>query len=265
MRLNFRKTGTGFPLVILHGLYGSGSNWFSIATDLGSSFTVYMPDQRNHGDSPHSDELNYELMTSDLETFFIEHNIEKACLMGHSMGGKIAMDFTLKNPSKVEKLIVVDVALRSYAVEGLFAQQAFIHRNIVDSLKSLDISNTQSRKEIDNRLSLRINQLSVRQFLLKNLKRNEKGNFYWGMNIQSLDANLHRMLDGVQFQNKAFTGRVLVISGKNSGYIKEDDLTDFKTAFPKMIFTEFDSGHWVHIEQTEKFLECIKDFLLKVE
>jgi esterase len=261
MKLEFRKAGTGSPLIILHGLYGSGNNWFSIATELSRYFTVYLPDQRNHGISPHSDELNYEVMTSDLEDFFSEQKIDKASIVGHSMGGKVAMNFALKNPSKVEKLIIVDIALRSYSIEGHFAPQALIHRNIIDSLKQLDISGTTSRTDIDNKLSEQIKQPAIRQFLLKNLKRNQSGDFYWGMNLKALDNNLYRMLEAVGFQNKTFFGPVLVISGKNSGYIKEEDLTDFQNAFPNMTFIEFDSGHWVHIEQTEKFLECIRKFL----
>jgi esterase len=201
------------------------------------------------------------VLTSDLEVFLIEQKIEKAYLLGHSMGGKVAMNFALKNPSKVEKLIIVDIALRSYAVEGLFAPQALLHRIIINSLKTLDISNSRSRQEIDKRLSEQIKELSIRQFLLKNLKRNESGDFYWGMNLESLDKNLTILLDAIEFQFRAFTGRVLVISGEKSGYIKEGDQNDFKIAFPNVTFVELDSGHWVHIEQTEKFIKCINDFL----
>jgi esterase len=261
MKLEFRKSGTGPSLVILHGLYGSGNNWFSIATELSRNFTVYLPDQRNHGNSPHNEEINYDVMTADLEVFFSDLNIEKAILIGHSMGGKVAMNFALKNPEKVEKLIVVDIALRSYSIEGHFAPQALIHRNIIDSLTLLDIKGTASRIEIDQKLSAQIKEPAIRQFLLKNLKRDESGYYFWGMNLEALKNNITRILDAIEFQNRFFTGPVLIISGKKSGYINENDVDDFKIAFPGMTLVEFDSGHWVHIEQTERFMECIKRFL----
>jgi len=262
MILEYKKYGNGFPLIILHGLYGSGSNWYSIASELNSYFTVYLPDLRNHGLSPHNDEINYNIMTTDIEEFFSYQNIEKANLIGHSMGGKLVMNFALKNPSKIEKLIIIDIALRSYSVDGDFAPQALVHRNIIDSLKTLDIKSSKSRSEIDQKLAEHIKQRSIRQFLLKNLKRNENGDFYWGLNLHALDKNLYRMLDAIEFQNRSFNGPVLVISGKNSGYINEEDKKDFKIAFPNMTFVEFDTGHWVQVEQTEKFVECIEKFLI---
>jgi esterase len=263
MKLEFKKFGNGFPLVILHGLYGSGDNWFTIGRNLSSYFTVYLPDLRNHGTSPHSDDHNYDLLTDDLEEFFVDQQITNACLIGHSMGGKTALNFAFKNPDKVAKLVVVDIAIRSYSIEGEFAPQAIMHRRIIDLLLAIDIQHTTSRSEIDKNLSTKIPQKSIRQYLLKNLKRKEDGEFYWGLNLHSLDMNIQRILDAIDCQNITFIKPVLIISGKNSGYITKDDLTDFKDVFPNMIFHELDSGHWVHVEQPEKFLEILRDFLIE--
>jgi esterase len=263
MKLAFTKTGSGSPLVILHGLYGSGVNWFSVATELSMYFSVYLPDQRNHGNSPHSDVQNYDLMTADLEDFFIDHKIEKASMIGHSMGGKAAMNFALKNPSKIEKLIIVDISLRFHSHTRGIAQQILLHEFVIHSLKNLDIKTTRSRREIDNRLSVDIKQPSIRQFLLKNLKRNEDGDFYWRMNLNAFENNLSHIFADIEFQAKSFNGPVLIIRGNKSGYITEEDQKDFKIAFPNMTFVEFDSDHWVHIEQTEKFIKCVKEFLIK--
>jgi len=262
MHLAFKAIGNGFPLIILHGLYGSGDNWFSIGRNLGDDYKVYLPDLRNHGHSDHSNDMNYNLMTSDIEEFFQYHNISEAFIIGHSMGGKVAMDFALKNPDKVKKLIIVDIALRAYLPEGDFAPQAHFHRKIIDMLLSIDIQRTNSRTEIDSFLGTFIPQTEIRQFLLKNLKRNNDGRFYWGLNLDALDRNILNILDAIEFDNKTFNKPVLLIIGKNSGYIKPEDLHDFKSAFPEFTHSQINSGHWVHIEQTGSFLKIVRKFLI---
>jgi esterase len=261
MKLAFKKTGSGYPVVILHGLYGSGDNWFTIAKNLSQHFEVYLPDQRNHGQSGRSDEIDYNLLTSDLEEFFNDHEIQVAHLIGHSMGGKVAMNFALKNPEKVKKLLVVDIALRAYPSEGEYALQSHFHRKIINLLLSIDIQKTNSRTEIDSYLAKYIKENQVRQFLLKNLKRNNDGSFFWRLNLKSLDKNIHKLLDAVDSYNKTFKSPVLLISGKNSGYIKYSDLDDFTKVFTDFSHCELDSGHWVHVEQAEKFMEVLKKFL----
>lgn len=261
MKLAFNKTGSGYPLVILHGLYGSGNNWFTVAKNLSHQFEVYLPDQRNHGQSEHCDEIDYNLLTSDLEEFFQYQNIQKAILIGHSMGGKVAMNFTLKNPEKVKKLVVVDIALRAYTTEGEFAPQAHFHRKIINLLLSIDIQKTNSRADVDSILATFINESQVRQFLLKNLKRNNEGSFYWGLNLKSLDNNIHKLLDAIDTHNQINIIPVLLISGKKSGYIKPADIDDFKKVFSNFSHIELDSGHWIHVEQAEKFQEVVLNFL----
>lgn len=253
--------GNGCPLIVLHGLYGSSDNWYSFGRRLSEYFTVYLIDQRNHGHSPHHPDLNYNVLTADLEEFLNNENIDYACLMGHSMGGKVAMNYSLRNPSKVRKLVVIDIALRSYTIEGDFAPQAFIHQKIVDSLNRLDISNTKTRSAVEKALSVNIPQKPLRQFLLKNLKRKQNGDFYWGINIHALKNNLIRLLDGIDTNEKVFDNPVMVISGVHSGYINNADKTLFKNVFPKVKIIEMDTGHWVHAEQPEKLLNLLVDFL----
>ena len=261
MQLHYKKFGKGCPLIVLHGLYGSSDNWYSFGRKLSEYFTVYLVDQRNHGLSPHHPDFNYKVMTEDLEELLDTENIEYACLMGHSMGGKVAMNYTLKNPSRVRKLVVIDIALRSYSIEGDFAPQASFHQKIVDSLNRLDINSTNTRALIEKELSVDIPQKPVRQFLLKNLKRNRDGEFYWGLNIKALKNNLFRILEGIDTNNKIFDKKVLVISGVHSGYINNEDKILYKQVFPNVEIVEMDSGHWLHAEEPEKLLELLINFL----
>ena len=160
MQLNFKKLGTGKPLIILHGLFGSADNWFSISKELKDNFTLYLVDQRNHGDSPQSEEWNYDVMVEDLRELMDAEGLKKAFLMGHSMGGKTVMNFALKYPERVEKLIVADIAPRFYAIH---------HTSILEGLNALDLHEIQSRKEADDELAKYIPEIGVRQFLRKSL------------------------------------------------------------------------------------------------
>ena len=158
MKLNFKKTGSGPPLVILHGLFGSLDNWFSIAKDLETSFTLYLVDQRNHGDSPHSNEWNYGVMVEDLRELLDAEGLDSVYLMGHSMGGKTVMNFAVKYPERVSKLIVGDIAPRYYPIH---------HQVILEGLNALNLSQLQSRKEADDLLAPYIAELGIRQFCSK--------------------------------------------------------------------------------------------------
>lgn len=257
MQLHFRKMGSGPPLIILHGLYGSGDNWYLAGRALSRLFTVYLIDQRNHGNSPHDPVFNYDVMSIDLADFYEYHSLEKACIIGHSMGGKAAMNFAFKFPSKVQKLVVIDIALRSY----LNSPQIADHQKIVEALNNLEISITRSRSEIDTRLAATIPQKSIRQFLLKNLKRNENDNFYWGLNFKAIQNNIADLLQKIESNSSQFINPALVVRGKKSGYINDDDRTDFQNTFPTLRFEEFDTGHWVLSEAPEKLISLLLEFL----
>lgn len=261
MKLFFRKSGKGCPLIILHGLYGSGDNWFTIGRKLSAHFTVYLVHQRNHGSSPHNPEFNYEVMTKDLEELFENEKIESACLMGHSMGGKVAMKFTLRHPHKVKKLVVIDIAMKNYILSGEFAPQALMHQKIVEALSELPINHSDNRHEIDEELSKNISEKSIRQFLLKNLKRNEQGDFYWGLNLMAIEDNLAGLMDGINNVQSKFMGPVLIIRGIKSGYITDVDKEEFVRFFPAATIHDFNAGHWIHGEKPEELINLLLEFL----
>lgn len=261
--LHYTKTGTGCPLIILHGLYGSGSNWHTYSQKLSKHFCVYLPDQRNHGNSQHSDIHSYEAMTTDLGSFMDSLGIEKACLIGHSMGGKVAMNFSLQNPERVHKLVVIDIALRSYQddFDHQPSLQKAVHTKIVEALSSLDLDFIESREEADRHMARYLPQRAIRQFLLKNLKRKSDGTFYWGLNIEAVRKNLGEVLSAIDTRGKTFTNPVLVINGKQSGYINEQDKQDFREAFPIVKIEDLEAGHWVHAEQPALLTKHLMDFL----
>ena len=168
MQLHFRSYGDGEPLIILHGLFGSLDNWHSMSVKLAAPFQVFAVDQRNHGASPHSPEMSYPIMADDLEEFLQSQGLARAYVMGHSMGGKTAMQFALRYPHRVERLVVVDIAPRVYSP---------LHARILEALLALDLASFKTRKQVEDALASAIPELGTRQFLLKNLTRGAEGHF----------------------------------------------------------------------------------------
>lgn len=252
MKLYHRELGEGKPLIILHGLFGSSDNWMSIAKELEGHFKMYLVDQRNHGQSPHSDEFSYAAMAEDLNEFIEEHGIENPSILGHSMGGKTAMNFAINHTDKWDKLIVVDIAPRAYPVR---------HDTILEGLKSIDVENLKSRGEADKQLAEYVKDLGTRQFLLKNLARKSDGGFEWKINLSAIDKNIEAMGEGVE-QRLAIEKDVLFIRGENSDYIQDKDNILIVQLFPNSeVKTVKGAGHWVHAEQPQVLLEMITDFL----
>lgn len=268
MKLNYRKIGKGYPLIIIHGLYGSSDNWLSVAKELSDNFEVFILDQRNHGASPHSDSHTYENLKEDLLEFMDDHKIEKASLLGHSMGGKTVMFFAADYPERVTNLIVADIAPKNYTKISDYAPQTIDHENIVSAMLNFDLSNYNSRTEIDQKLSESISSERVRQFLLKNLKRNDNKEFVWKLNIKTISEYLPQIMDGMdkeKFQKgKGITGfPVLFIKGENSNYITDDDHQLIRTIFPYAEITSIPkAGHWVHAEQPKLLVKTIEYFVL---
>lgn len=251
MKLNFKKTGIGKPLVILHGLFGSADNWFSIARELDKEYTMYLVDQRNHGDSPHSSAWNYDLMVEDLKELLDDEGLDKVNLMGHSMGGKTVMNFALKYPERVEKLIVADIAPRYYPVH---------HESILEGLNSLDLKSINSRKEADDALAKYISEPGIRQFLLKSLGRDSEG-FAWKINLPVLSQNIENVGEALP-EGGSFDGPTLFLAGANSNYIQQKDLPEMLEFFPnyELEFVQ-NAGHWLHAEQPHAVVEEIRKFL----
>jgi esterase len=251
MRLNFKKLGEGEPLVILHGLFGMLDNWFTLGKRFGENFTVYLIDQRNHGQSPQSDEWNYKVMSDDLLEFFNENNIEKATIIGHSMGGKTAMYFAGKHPERVKKLVIVDIAPRFYPIH---------HDTILAALLSIDLENLKSRNEADALLSKYISDFGTKRFLLKNLARKENDNtkFEWKFNLPVIAKNIHEI--GIE-TSEGSSAPTLFICGEKSDYINPSDESEIKKLYPNSDITSINSGHWVHAEKPEEFYNAVMNFL----
>lgn len=251
MNLFFRKTGDGSPIIILHGLFGSSDNWLSIARVLGESHTVYSIDQRNHGQSEHSDYFSYEIMAEDLREFILEHNIQNPIIIGHSMGGKVAMQFAVDHADIMKKLIVVDIAPKIYPVH---------HDTILEGLNSINMQTLTSRNEADEQLAKYVPDMGTRQFLLKNIARTAEG-FAWKINLPVIETGIEQIGVGLE-PNAHYDGETLFIRGKNSNYIKDEDEVTLKHYFPNSeLVTIENAGHWVHAEQPETFLAAIKAFV----
>lgn len=252
MKLHFKKFGSGPPLIILHGVFGSSDNWKTLANHLMSTFEVYLVDQRNHGLSPHSDDFNYQVMTDDLKELLDDEQIEKYSLLGHSMGGKTAMNFAIQYPEKIIKLIIVDIAPKRYPPR---------HQNILQGVHSLTLHEINTRKEADDLLSVTINNAGIRQFILKNLSRNPEGLFYWKINWKAIEDNI-QAIGAPLLSHAVFSGKVMFIRGAQSDYILNEDEPLLKKHFPNaVLITIKKAGHWVHAEQPAQLLALIKQFI----
>ncbi len=259
MNLFYRKFGenSAKQVIILHGLFGSSDNWVTYGKRLAEKgYEVYIPDQRNHGRSPHSDVFNYYALTEDLFDFMDQHDIENPVIIGHSMGGKVAMMFALENPALVKKLIVVDIAPQSTGPRS-------VHKKIFAAMRSIDTGKIKSRAEADKLLQEYIHEERIRMFILKNLRRDEKGGFRWAININAIEDNLNFIFDSIK-SSSAFTKPSLFIRGGKSDYIRRQDEKIIKELFPNSkIVTIEGASHWVHAEAPDKFFEITYDFLEK--
>ncbi len=252
LELAFKKYGD-HPrhLIILHGLFGTLDNWHTLATSFSEHFTVWAIDQRNHGKSPHSSLFDYFIMSKDLADFMDQHSIEKANIIGHSMGGKTAMQFSFDYPAKIEKLIIADIAPRAYGAS---------HNELIDALHSLDLSKITKRTDAEEMLSADIKSLGTRQFLLKNLTR-EGDSYKWKMNLPAITKNYDAIIGNVE-EDKTYSGETLFIRGGNSDYINAEDEVQIKRQFPNShIVTIPGIGHWVHAEAPKEFYDEVVKFL----
>jgi esterase len=255
MRLHFKEYGQGAPLVILHGLLGSLDNWQPISRVLASSFHVLAVDQRNHGRSPHSEEMSYSLMAEDLAGFFRDHSIESGHVLGHSMGGKTAMQFALSFPELVRRLIVVDVAPGTNRGHGA----------ILRALRALPLGSFHSRAEVESALAGSVPKLSERRFLLKNLRRGERGAFSWKIPLESIERNEPRLRAAIAAAKPVWMP-ALFIRGGRSDYIQDGDIAEIRRWFPGAVFRTIpEAGHWVHAEAPGQFVEIAREFLEKQE
>ncbi len=263
MKLFFRKEGAGDPLVIVHGLYGSSDNWMGIARKLSERNTVYCIDQRNHGHSPHSPVHTYHAMKEDLAGFIGEHCSVPVILIGHSMGGKVAMYYAADYPEKVKQLIVADIAPKNY-FESDDESQFYLHRNILWAMQEIRISGLQNRKQVEEKLAEKIDDPRIIQFLLKNVAMDASTRLLkWRLNVEALYDNLEEIIEGVN--PRWFEDRIPItaypvtfIRGLNSSYIRNSDIPAIKTIYPDASVIDIPgAGHWLHAEQQELFLQAV--------
>lgn len=253
MQLFYKEYGEGKPVVILHGLFGFSDNWKSQAKVLANYFRVIAVDLRNHGRSEWSDLHSYESMAHDvIETMDIL-KLSQFHVIGHSMGGKVAMHLAQSHPERVLKTVVVDMGIKSYPMH---------HQDLIEAIKAVPIETITARSQVNTFLSNRIPEEGVRQFLLKNLYWIERGKLAWRMNIDILEANMHLILDALPEQEVLCP--TLFIKGANSSYILDQDVEAIENVFlDSEIQSITDAGHWVHADAFEEFLERILAFLLR--
>ena len=253
MKLNYRELGSGRPLVILHGLFGSLDNWVSLAKVFAKSHHVHLVDQRNHGRSPHTDSHSYDEMAADLFEFFQEHDLKDAVLMGHSMGGKTAMRFSGDHADLLRKLIVVDMGIKQYPVH---------HELLIRSMQAMDLQMLTSRNEAAEFLMHLLEEERIVQFLTKNLYRlkQEDGTqrFIWRFNLDVLAADILEM--GLPITDGADVP-VLFLNGTRSPYVQESDRPEMLRLFPRAQFSSLPTGHWVHAEDPRGFVETVSSFI----
>jgi esterase len=253
MKLFYRKTGTGNPVLFLHGLFGSADNWLTIANGLQDSGRLYLLDMRNHGRSPHSDIFDYEAMAEDIYEFLADLNLRQVSLVGHSMGGMTAMKFALNYAHRVDKLVIIDISPRPYPIH---------HQEIITSLSAIDLNHLKNRKQAEDQLSLSIQHPALRQFLLKNLFRTTDGKYSWRLNLPVIARNLFRLGEGIQTEQQSFGRPCLFIRGALSDYIRVEDQPNIKKLFPQAeIITVENTTHWLPAENPTAVISAIKSFL----
>lgn len=253
MLLHSQIVGEGRPLVILHGFLGMGDNWRTLANKISElGFQVHLIDARNHGRSFHSDHFSYMYMVSDLVQYCEHYDLEKISIIGHSMGGKTAMLFSIYFPELISKLVVVDISPRSYPEH---------HQKILSGLSSLDFGEIKTRQEAEDVLSDHIKEKSIRQFLLKNLYWKTKGKLALRINLPVLIKNIREIGKSLP-TNTTFEGEVLFLKGESSSYVEAADEKLIKIHFPgSKIAVVSRAGHWLHSENPSEFYDYLKEFL----
>lgn len=253
MKLYANVIGEGKPFVILHGFLGMSDNWKTIGKKIAEyGYEVHLIDQRNHGRSPHSDIFNYEYIASDLQEYCRDKTLENIILLGHSMGGKAAMLFSVQYPNLVDKLIVADIAPKYYPIH---------HQDILDGLSLLNFDKLISRGDVDKALAQYVPDVGVRMFLLKNLYWIDKGQLGLRINLKSLMNNVSEI--GVELIREfSYLGETLFLKGQKSNYILQEDESRIKEQFPNSNIVEIrNAGHWLHAENPVDFLDEVMNFV----
>jgi esterase len=253
--LNYKQTGTGANIVLIHGLFGSLENLNMVAKSLALSYCITSIDVRNHGDSFHANSMEYGELAQDIINVLNHLNIESCILLGHSMGGKVAIQVALEHPERVSKLLIADIAPVSYPPH---------HLEIIKGLQTINLSKVYRRKDADEQLSPYVDNLSTRQFLLRNLVQNSQGQFSFRCSLTDIALCYPQIMKANELPKgkSAFTGQTLFIKGGDSNYI----LTEHRAAIAKLLPNSKakiiqGAGHWLHAEKTVAFNKIVNDFI----
>ena len=250
MPLHFKKTGEGAPVVLIHGLFGSLENLGAIARFLSKQFTVFSLDLPNHGKSLHTDSTDLNSMCMLVKSWMEEHNLDSAHILGHSLGGKVAMELALNFPRCVDRLVVIDIAPVTYPAR---------HNDVFGGLLSFDPNSIESRHEADAHLREHVEESAVRSFLLKNLVKVESG-FEWRMNLPVIHQAYQNLISENRTERE-FLGEVLFLKGANSDYIQKAHREAIESRFPNTSLKVIDNtGHWLHAEKPEIVSKIITRF-----
>lgn len=252
MLLNYVQSGQGPHVILIHGLFGSLENLNSIAKPLSENFTVTNIDLRNHGKSFHSKTMSYADMANDVQALMSHLNIAKAHIIGHSMGGKVAMQVALNAPEMISRLVVLDIAPVSYNSS---------HDEIFKALNKVAKHELNERKAADTLMQEHINELGVRQFLLKSFAKDDTGRFVWRFNLPVLEQEYKHILSGIK-ANDSYLCDTLFVKGNDSDYILASHRSAIMNLFPKAQAKVINgAGHWLHAQKPEAVNKVIKDFL----
>ena len=256
MKLFYRQFGAGRPVIILHGLFGLSDNWVSIGKRIATEFSVYIPDLRNHGQSAHSPTMNYPAMTDDLLEFIEEHNLKNVILIGHSMGGKVAMNFALDHPDLIDQLIVIDISPRRYPSRN-------VHSDIINAMLSVHLEQVTSRSQVEALIQDTLPDIRIRQFILKNLYYRAPQKPAWRPDLEAIQNNLEFIFDGIPAGRK-FLKPALFVRGGLSDYITPDDEKLIHEMFPNaLIKTIPGATHWVHADAPKELCRLLSASLGK--
>jgi pimeloyl-ACP methyl ester carboxylesterase len=252
MKLNYRRSGSGPPLLLLHGLFGSLANLQTLGRALADTRDVIAVDLRNHGASPHGPGMSYAAMAGDLRELLDRLNVPSAALLGHSMGGKAAMRFALDYPDRTDVLIVLDIAPRAYAPH---------HEAEFDAMQALEPAAYSSRAQLDAALAERLQDAQNRQFLLTNIQRDADGRFGWRLDLDAIRAGYDEIVAAVD-SDTSYSGPALFVRGERSQYVSERDGATIRRLFPHAVIeTVAGAGHWVHAEQPQEVARIVREFL----
>lgn len=251
--LHSKILGTRTPLLVLHGFLGMSDNWKTLGNQYAEKgFEVHLIDQRNHGKSFWSDDFDYDLLSEDLKNYMETHHLENAMIIGHSMGGKTAMQFACSYPDLVTKMIIADIGPKFYPPH---------HQPIIDGLNALNLDIITSRNQADSELGKHITDFGTRQFLLKNLYWIEKGQLGFRFNLEVLSEKMNEIGENIGATD-FYNGPVLFLRGDRSEYIMPNEISEFRKHFPKAEMDTIDNaGHWLHAENPKQFLEKSLAFL----